>query len=206
MSWLGGWPLACIAALTLASSGFAQQRISGRVIDPQGKPVAGIEVTFHAVTGTEGGDIDADTTDANGAFEVGTNENVADAVYFVAVVYNSELFMGDLMRTPFPANQEYIVQVGVNPVNVPPPPSAPELSPEEKQKDRTAGIAVVLATLAIIAALISILIGRRPPAQRRWLVELARLEDDMATDPDPDAAVQKRRAELRERLKAPKSG
>jgi hypothetical protein len=62
-----------------------------------------------------------------------------------------------------------------------------------------------VAAGAIIAALLGYGLRRRPATQRRWLVELARIEDDLTTDPD-SSALQKRRAELRARLKAPKSG
>jgi hypothetical protein len=200
------WALSFCMALGVFSDGIGQQQLKGRVVDPQGKPVPSIEVTMHAVTDVEGGDVGADTTDANGTFQMKVPD-VPNAVIFVAVVYKGELFMGDMLRAPFTLDQDYVVQVGVNPVEIgPPPPTAPEVSPEEQKRDRSAGIAVILATLAVIAALVSIVLGRRAPVQRRWLVELARLEDDIATNPNPDASLSKRRNELRERLKAPKSG
>ena len=201
------WAFAfCLILLCGISTANAQQKIGGRVVDPQDKPVANLEVMLHAVTEEMGGDVDTDTTDADGAFELSAAVVDPTAVYFVAAVYNGQLFMGELMRAPFPAAQPYLVRVGVNPVEIAPPPEAPVVTPEEQQRDRTAGIAVILATLAIIAALASIVLGRRAPAQRRWLVELARLEDELATNTNPDAALQKRRTELRDRLKAPRSG
>ena len=192
--------------LCTAASGIAQQTVRGKVVDPQQKPVAGVEVMMHAVTEDIGGDVDTDTTDANGAFELTVAVVDPTAVYFVAVVHESQLYMGDLMRAPLPVGKEYLVKVGVDPVEIAPPPTAPELTPEQQKQDRTAGIAVILAGLAVIAALASIVLSRRAPAHRRWLVELARLEDDLAANPHPDAALQKRRNELRARLKAPRSG
>jgi hypothetical protein len=195
-----------VLLLCAAASGIAQQTVRGKVVDPQQNPVAGIEVMMHAVTENIGGDVDTDTTDANGVFDLTVAVVDPTAVYFVAVVHQSQLYMGDLMRAPLPIDKEYIVRVGVDPVEIASPPTAPVLTPEEQQRDRTAGIAVILAGLAVIAALASIGLSRRAPAHRRWLVELARLEDDLAANPSPDAALQKRRNELRARLKAPRSG
>jgi hypothetical protein len=200
------WALSLCLALGMSGEAIGQQQLKGRVVDPQGKPVPSIEVTMHAVTDVEGGDVGADTTDANGGFLMKVPD-VPNAVIFVAVVYNGQLFMGDMLRAPFSLKQDYVVQVGVNPIEIgPPPPTAPAVSPEEQKRDRSAGIAVILATLAVIAALVSIVLSRRAPVQRRWLVELARLEDDLEANPNPDASLTKRRNELRERLKAPRSG
>ncbi|MGQ0561678.1 MAG: hypothetical protein ACT443_07380 [Gemmatimonadota bacterium] len=184
----------------------AQQHISGRVIDAQSRPVTRIEVLLHAVTETTGTDVDTDTTDAKGVFRVDAAAANPNAVYFVAVRYNGELFMGDLLRPPFPADQEYVVQVGVDPVDMRPQVAMPPPVPSRTRTERVAGVVVILAAAAIIGALIWIGLRRRPLARRRWLVELARLEEELAAGAHANGALERRRAELRERLLSTKSG
>ena len=194
-----------VLILVAASDALGQSDINGRVVDPQEKPVAGLEVLLHAVTESSGSDVDKDTTAEDGTFRLSAPSADANAVYFVAVTWQGQLFMGDLLRPPFPTDQEYLVRVGVNPVDLSGVADAPPVSPEEQKKERSAGAVVILAAGAVIAALLGYGLHRRPASQRRWLVELARIEDDIAADPD-SSALQKRRAELRARLKAPKSG
>lgn len=191
--------------LIAAVNGNAQTKIPGKVIDPAGKPVSNMEVLLHAVGKEAGNEVDKDTTRADGSFEVDVKAVDPNLVYFVAVVYQGQLYVGDMMRAPFPLNQEYIVQVGVNPVDLSPQAAGTEVSPEEKKKDRSAGVAVVIAALAAISLIGAIVWRRRPSARRRLLVQLARLEDDLEAHPDQAASLQKRRAELRARLRAAKS-
>ncbi|MGQ0812922.1 MAG: carboxypeptidase-like regulatory domain-containing protein [Gemmatimonadota bacterium] len=198
--------LAVIGGLLLAPPVHAQSHITGRVLDAQQNPVANVEVLLHAVTETSGTNVDTDTTDANGAFRVDADAVISNAVYFVAVVYDGELYMGDLMRAPFPARQEYIVRVGVNPVNLPTAATARELAAPPSGKERAAGLVVIVSAIVMIAALLVIGFRRRPPVRRRWLVELARLEDELDSGTDARDALARRRHELRERLKAPRSG
>src|SRR5688500_20411006 len=102
------WALAsCVILLLGATPAFAQQKVRGRVVDPQDKPVAGLEVMMHAVTEDIGGDVDTDTTDADGAFELDVAVGDPTAGYFVAAVYNAQLFMGELMRAPWPTATPY---------------------------------------------------------------------------------------------------
>jgi hypothetical protein len=190
--------------LVVASDALGQSDINGRVLDAQEKPVAGLEVILHAVSETSGSDVDKDTTAEDGTFRLSAPSADESAVYFVAVTWEGQLYMGDLLRPPFPTNQEYLVRVGVNPVDLSGVADAPPVSAEEQKKERSAGAVVIVAAGAVIAALLGYGLHRRPASQRRWLVELARIEDDIAADPD-SSALQKRRAELRARLKAPKS-
>jgi len=189
----------------VTSHAFGQSDINGRVIDPQDKPVAGLEVLLHAVNETTGSDVDKATTADDGTFKLTAPTTDETAVYFVAVTWEGQLFMGDLLRPPFPSDQEYVVRVGVNPVDLSGIAEAPPVSAEEQKRERGAGAVVIVAAGAVIAALLGYGLHRRPASQRRWLVELARIEDDIAAEPD-SSVLQKRRAELRARLKAPKSG
>ena len=194
-----------VLVLASASAAFGQSVINGRVVDPQNNPVPDLQVLLHAVNESRGMDVDTDTTAADGTFSVSAGVTAEDAVYFVAVMWNGQLYMGDLLRAPFPLEQEYVVRVGVNPVDVSAEAAETQITPEEAEQNRSRGAIVIVVAGAVIAGLLGYGLRRRPAAQRRWLVELARLEDDLSTTPDsPD--LQKRRAELRARLKAPKSG
>lgn len=193
--------------LVFASFADGQTTITGRVIDPEGKPVANQSVLLHAVQESAGSNVASDTTDASGAFALNVPTTDPKSIYFVAVLYEGALYMGEMMRPPFPEGQDYIVQVGVNPVDLGAPANeAPAPAPPTTGSERTAGIFVVVAAVAIIAGLIIAGIRRRPPARRRWLVELARIEDEIADATGDTAILEKRRAELRTRLKAPGSG
>lgn len=199
--------IACIAFAFLGvatSAAFGQSEINGRVLDPQQKPVAGLEVLLHAVNESTGMDVDKDTTAADGTFRLVARATDANAVYFVAVVWNGQLYMGDLLRPPFPLAQEYVVRVGVNPVDMSEEAAGTQVSPEEQRQNRSRGAVVIVAAGAVIAGLLGFGLRRRPPPQRRWLVELARLEEDLTADPDSSDLL-RRRKELRERLKAPQS-
>ena len=200
---------AAVGALLMAAaagSAQAQTRIPGRVIDPEQRPVANVEVLLHAVTEQAGSQVDKDTSKADGSFELVITTPVPNALYFVAVTHNGELYMGEMMREPFPRDQEYVVQVGVNPVNLGPPPVTGELPPAQTSDSRTAGLVVILVAAAAIGTVIIFALRRRPPVHRRWLVELARIEDDLATGGADRDILLKRRAELRARLLTPKSG
>lgn len=187
--------------LVFAGDATAQTRISGRVLDAEGQPVPGLEVLLHAITEASGTEVDKDTSRTDGAFDVTVTDVDSDAVYFVAVVYNGQLFMGDLLRPPFPLEQEYVVRVGVNPVDLSAEAAGTAVTPEQAESERTAGVMVVLVAAGVIGAILFFVLRRRPPAQRRWLVELARLEEELATHPDAGEALEARRAELRDRLK-----
>jgi hypothetical protein len=186
--------------LLFASSAKAQTRLAGRVIDPSGKPVANLEVSLHGVDNENGTEFDHDTTDADGRFTMEAKED-PKLVYFVAVVWEKQLYVGEMLRTPFPPNQDYIVQVGIDPVNLSPEAENPTVTPEEKKQERSAGLAVILASLALIALIAYVVMTRRPPARRRMLLELARIEDEIAKG-ENDERLQKRRSELRTRLRA----
>ena len=194
--------LAILIALMCTTRGFAQTTISGRVLDAQGKPVAGIQVLLHAITESAGSQIDTDTSRVDGGFDLHAGTVDAKAVYFVAVTHNGELFMGDLLRPPFPAGQEYIVRVGVNPVDFSGATAAPEPTVRPAGNTR-AGAAVILIAALVIGGVFFVGLRRRPPEQRRLLVELARLEEDLGTA-SANGVLQKRRQELRERLMATK--
>ena len=197
-----------LLCLLLPAVGHTQNTISGKVLDPQGKPVANVEVLLHAVQEQSGNQVDRDTTRADGSFTVAAAKLDRNAVYFVAVVWKSELYIGELLKPPFPKTQDYVVQVGVNPVDfksTSTTPAAP-VTPQQEESSRNAGLIVVLVALLLVGAIVAYALTRRPPVRRRWLLELARLEDEIARNPEPGAALHKRRGELRARLRSTPTG
>lgn len=194
--------LTALFTLVLTSALPAQTLIPGRVLDAQEKPVANVEVLLHALTDSTGEELSKDTSAADGSFQLGARSLNPGAVYFVTVVYNGELFMGEMMRPPFPRDKEYIVRVGVNPIDLSGGSAGgvQEVTPGPvARKDRTAGIIVIMVAALALVAVALFAFRRRPPAYRRWLVELARLEDDLVHNPN-DGVLLKRREELRNRL------
>jgi hypothetical protein len=127
-----------------------------------------------------------------------------NSVYFVAVTDKGQLYIGDLLRAPFSLDQEYVVRVGVNPVDLGGAASSPAVAPVTQKADRRAGVIVILVAGLLIGSILLFAIRRRPPERRRLLVELARLERELAEGTDP--ILQKRRLELRRRLTGSQNG
>jgi hypothetical protein len=175
--------------VVFASEAAAQNTVRGRVLDEAGGPVPNIQVLLHRVTTAAGGStVDADTSDATGAFTlVAPAESDSAALFFVAVREAGELFMGEVMRLPFPDTLEYIIEAGDEPAR------APEPIPPQ---DRRAGIFVIVAGVVIVGGVLFFVLRRRVPKHRRLLVELAQLDDK-----DTSAATQRRRHHLYTRLK-----
>ena len=191
--------LLILAVLMGSARLHAQTTMSGRVIDAANRPVPNAEVLLHAINESSGSQVDQDTSRSDGRFDLRVSSTDPKSIYFVAVTHNGQLFMGDMLRPPFPANKEYIVQVGVNPVDFGTGATAAPADTPRPQKDgNTAGVLVIVIAVGVIGSIAFVALRRRPPEHRRLLVELARLEDEIAAK--PDAVLQKRRLELRERL------
>ena len=185
--------LTAIATLLFVVAGgsalHAQNTIRGRVHDEKGGPVPKIEVLLHRVTvASGGGTVAADTSDANGGFTlVAPPETDSAAIFFVAVREGGELFMGEMMRLPFPDTLEYLIEAGDDPVRM-----AEPVPPE----DRRAGLFVILGGAVLVAGVLLFAFRRRVPKYRRLLVELANLDDQ-----DKSPGAERRRKHLYERLK-----
>jgi hypothetical protein len=118
-------------------------------------------------------------------------------------MWNGKLYVGDMMKPPFPSNTGYVVQVGINPIEAgAPAASQPAPVAPAPESDRKAGIVVVIVSALAIATVLYFALRRRPPARRRWLLELARIEDEIEAD-GANETLQQRLAELRERLRSP---
>jgi hypothetical protein len=177
-----------LVTFLLPANARAQNTIRGRVHDETGAAVPNIQVLLHRVTVAGGGTVDADTSEADGTFTlVAPPETDSAAIFFVAVRESGELFMGEMMRLPFPDSLEYSIEAGDDPVRLPEP-----VAPQ----DRRAGLFVIIGGIILVAGVLLFAFRRRVPQHRRLLVELANLDDN-----DHSPAAERRRKHLYERLK-----
>jgi hypothetical protein len=180
--------LFALATTLLGSELHGQNTIRGRVHDENGAPVPNIQVLLHRVTVEGGGTVHADTSQADGTFTlVAPPETDSAAIFFVAVRDAGELFMGEMMRLPFPDSLEYSIEAGDDPVRLPEP-----VPPQ----DRRAGLFVIIGGVLLVTAVLLFAFRRRVPEHRRLLVELANLDEN-----DHSTAAERRRKHLYERLK-----
>jgi hypothetical protein len=160
--------LFALATTLLSSELHGQNTIRGRVHDEKGAPVPNIQVLLHRVTVEGGGTVHADTSQADGTFTlVAPPETDSAAIFFVAVRDAGELFMGEMMRLPFPDSLEYSIEAGDDPVRMPEP-----VPPQ----DRRAGLFVIIGGVLLVTAVLLFAFRRRVPEHRRLLVELANLD------------------------------
>ena len=194
--------------------------LSGRVADGADDPVAGAVVVLHALSDGAGVELDRDTTDARGSFQL-RYEHENGPLYFVATRVAGEIFMSEPFRERPTGDLLLLAGAGVEPLRLdglgaPPggPGGAPGTARATGATDATgaAGSAdaahggwwvAVIGT--VIIGLVALLLHRgrrRPPRARELMVEIARLDETHASNPAnrEDGSYRTRRAELRERL------
>lgn len=183
--------LLCVASvLTLAGHGpVVAQTVSlrGRAVDPQGAPVAGLEVLLHRVAGGSGANVARDTTAEDGSFIL-TAENAAQdsAVFFAAARYRNELFVGEFVRPPFDPASSYTLVVGGQPFSLDSPlPIGNSPAPATQSPGRSSWI-LLLVPVGALAAVVYAGATRssRPPRHRRLLIRLAAFDEDRAAAVD----------------------
>ena len=185
--------------------GAAQDVLRGRVSDAADRPVAGAVILLHAVTEDSGRELDRDTSDANGAFELSYRFE-AGPLYFVATRLDGEIFMAEPFREPPAGDIDLRAGAGIEPLRmgdaVPGPTASPALSSAEREPTH-GGWWVAAIGAAIVAAVFWIVqrSRRRAPRARELMLEIARLDEarGMAGDAG-DATYRARREELRARL------
>jgi len=180
-------------------------------VDPQGAPMAGLEVLMHRVAGGSGANIARDTTAEDGSFTLTAEGPVQDsAVYFAAARYRNELFVGEFVRPPFDAGVSYTLVVGGQPFSLDSPlPVAPAAAPSAPAPSSSwlPLLAPVLALAGVIYAAATR--SSRPPRHRRLLIRLAAFDEEAAaanSDGDgapPDEAAQRERERIMEQLLSP---
>lgn len=183
-----------VLSLLLAAHAAAQTPLRGRVIAGNA-PVPNQVVTLHRVSDSgEGGTLAEDTTAADGSFEVMTGAIDTSAVYFVATVYENELYIGDTFQSDYTGQYNLPVGPGATPIHIDPPSS--QAGPENLQtpEDRIAGIIVILAGILSVGAIVWIFVRPRPSPIRPLFLEIARLDEEY--EQQPSEANRARRAEL----------
>ncbi|MGH7130233.1 MAG: hypothetical protein ACREIV_16810 [Planctomycetaceae bacterium] len=172
---MGG--LVCYTAPLVAQQTAGTTRVmEGVVLDASGEAIAGLDVVLHRVT-AEGGVVVAESrTGDDGRFIMQLADSAGAGVFFVAVRYEGQLHIGPMIRPPFPAGSEYVVRVGVDPMES----AAATGVQEPRQEDSTVGPALVIGLLGGGVAAAVVLAARRPSARRRLLIRLARKEERAA--------------------------
>jgi hypothetical protein len=181
--------------------------VPGRAMDETGRAAAGLGVLLHRVT-PSGGELLAETvTDADGRFELrGAGSTDPNAVYFVAARYRGELYIGPLLRPPFPTASDYVLEVGLPGGGVstllggPGAPRATTLPGSAAGSPRRWLLALV--PVLGLAGLAGALVARRhrAPAERRLLLEIARLDEAWDAGDDEAPADERAYAARRSRL------
>jgi hypothetical protein len=158
--------------------------LSGRVLGPGGQPVADHAVLLHRVTDEGGAKLAEGTTGADGAFTLrAAGDGPPNAVFFVAARFEGKLYVGPLLKPPFPDDGSYVVQVGVPGVGAVTdiaggPAGAPVSAPAAAIPARPgAPFALVLLIAAITGGALLSVHGLGPSRRRRALIALAELDE-----------------------------
>lgn len=199
-------PLICAAPL----AAFQPLRVEGRVVGPDGQPVAGQAVVLHRVT-PEGGTLLAQATAGDdGRFALEAPGPVpADAVFFVASRYEGRLYIGPMLRPPLEAGSEVTLEVG-DPTRALELAAAPATAPPQALPGAATGtsrrwlllLAPVAGLLGVVGWAISAAVG--PGRRRRLLIRIAQLDNRFqdAGEAGVAAEYQARRRRLLDELDA----
>ena len=178
----------------------AQQTIAGRVVDLEGRPVAGLTVVLHGVTQDGGAPIAETVSDDSGGFTITALQAPRDVrLLFMAARWNGQVYLGPALQ-PGTAISNYVLQVGGT--------SAEEMlaaqgAPIEDAGARPgyAALLVFLPLAAVVVVLVRSLRGTPGQARRAMLRDLARIEAELASNPE-DATRRAERDALRTNLLA----
>jgi hypothetical protein len=207
--------LVCAALLLAVGTLHAQgPQVQGRVIGPDGEPLADTRVVLHRVVGMGGANIAEAVSDSAGRFTISADSAPSpEAVYFLAARYQGELYIGEAFRAPF-ATTEYVLSVGVPGTSASAligegqgtalPQGAPATSatrlPGSAPATSTRWLLFAIPAIMLLGVVAYFVLRRRTsiPPRRRILADLAALDLEHAGSTDPDAlrAYHERRAAL----------
>jgi hypothetical protein len=189
-----------LAATATEAQNATTVTITGIVTDPQGAPVPDLHVLLHRVAGAGGASLGSALTDSTGAFSISA-EAVSDtsAIYFAAARLDGELYIGPFVSEP-DGSTPYVLVVGGDAVPIGPAmnPPLPPVSPGGGPRRQLLVILPLLALLGV--ATWAIMRGVRPPPERRALVRLAMIDEELAGS--GDAQLERERVRLMEQLLA----
>lgn len=188
-----------LVALIAANSLSAQQTnvLRGRVV-AGGQPVADQPVALHRVTSDDGRTISADTTAADGTFELMLDTAGLPGLRFVATRYQSELYIGEMFRDELPADYVLRVGPGGTPLNLGAATTS-RPAPRPPRESNSAGIVIIVVAAIGLAGLLLFAARPRRSPIRQLLVEIADL--DNRNEVSPLAQYDRQRAELLRRLR-----
>lgn len=194
----------------------AAQEILGVAIGPDGEPLAEVPVVLHRVGMGGGALAGTDTTGADGAFQFPL-EAGDSALYFAAVRYEGNLYIGPVTGAGGAAVSEYVLQVSpsseVGAVGAalgdpgPPPPAAARPGRSTPASGSDAGALWLMGLLALTAA--GVFVYTAPRYRRRRtrdaVLEVAGIENRLADpsetlSPDEREELRERRDRLKEQL------
>lgn len=174
--------------------------LSGRLLGPGGQPVVDHAVLLHRVTDDGGAKLAEGTTGADGAFTLrAADDGPPNAVFFVAARFDGKLYVGPLLKPPFPDDDSYVVQVGVPGVGAVTdiagePGGAPMTAPSAAPPAMPgATFALVLLIAAIAGGALLSVYGLGPSRRRRALIALAELDESGDGHAGADPASRSRR-------------
>lgn len=194
---LPGAVLALAAATLLAGqpAGAAAQGIGGVALGPDGEPLVGVPVLLHRVDAGGGAMAGTDTTGPDGAFDFRL-ESADSALYFAALRYEGQLYVGPGTPAGSEPVTDYVLQVspstevGAVGAAMTGPPGAGMGAPapaRPAQSTRSGGSSdagaiwlVALLALAAAAAFIYTAPRYRRRRTRDALIELAGIENRLA--------------------------
>lgn len=193
----GVWAVLAVAPLA-AQERAAGSGLVGRVIDAEGRAVAGVTVSVHRVSASGGAEVARSTADAEGRFELAFDTDSA-GTYFVATRYEGGLYVGPMFRDLSEAPPDYVLVVGRDPVAIG---AGPAVSSTPPPRPSTWPLLLAIGAVGAGVVLLPIATRRsRPRAARMLLHELAILEERRAEGRVADAEYVEARTTLRNRLR-----
>ena len=203
-----------VAAASASAEPASGQELTGVAIGPDGQPLAEQVVVLHRVGGGSGAFVSTDTTSPEGGFRFALP--VQDtAVYFAALRYDGRMYIGPAAEAGGEPVSDYILRVdpsteagavasALSGQAPPPPPARPGARPAGGGSDT--GAFLLVGVLALTSAAIFFFAAPRYRRQRTrdTLIELARVENELAVaDPEDRARLKAERDRHRERLAPP---
>lgn len=193
--------LAALAILALAAlpAGSGAQELTGVAIGPDGNGLRGVPVVLHRVGGGGGGFVATDTTDEAGGFRFAL-ERADAAIYFAALRYDDEVYIGPAFEAGGEPIGDYILQVEpgseagavASALARPGPlPAAARSAAGTAAGGVSDAGALLLVALLALAAVVTFLLAAPRYRDRRTrdaLIEIAAAENAMAEGGEPDEA------------------
>jgi hypothetical protein len=167
--------------------------VRGRVVGPDGAPLAEQRVVLHRVDAAGGATIAETASGADGGFEMRAVVPAdTGAVYFVAARYDEELYIGPPFRPADGTAGDQVIQVGVPAMSASSLLAEDELPPmpaRQRQQNRT-WLLLLIPLVGILGVAAYALIPRKSiPEERALLIRIAELDERTTTAPEAHRAA-----------------